>query len=554
MKKLKQQDKITALYCRLSRDDELSGDSMSIQTQKNMLERYAMEHGFANRQFFVDDGYSGTNFNRPDFQRMLSMIEDDKVAVVCVKDLSRLGRNYLQTGLYTEVVFPEHDVRFIAVNDNVDSEAGDNEFAPFRNILNEWVAKDCSKKVRSARRTKAMNGEYTGPFAPFGYRKDPADRHHLIPDERAPVVQRMFRMALEGTTCFMIAKELEQERILTPRAYVMVNDGKYVTGERQRHPYSWSKVTVEHILSNPIYLGKTVGQKITTRSFKDKRHIARPEEEWITVENTHEPLVDQATFDTVQERLKVKKPGVWHNPANIYRGLLFCDGCHTRMVFSSTRGWNRRRKSAGMFCCNKHRRYGGKECSGHYISVEELNDVVLEDVRRHATLASADKYLYAEYLAKVSAREWDGERSSWEKELERNQRRLDELDVIIRRLYEDSVFRRIPAERYAVMSASYEDESTKLRERNAELRRMTDAWDKRSRGAGDFAELAAQYTDITELTEELLNTLIEKIVVHEKEEIDGETVMRLDIYYRFIGSVSGDSGNDLTAKKSVHSS
>ena len=186
--------------------------------------------------------------------------------------------------------------------------------------------------------------------------------------------------------------------------------------------------------------------------------------------------------------------------------------------------------------------------------MEELNDVVLEDIRRHATLASANKDLYAEYLAKMSAREWDGERSSWRRELERNQRRLDELDVIIRRLYEDSVFGRIPAERYAVMSASYEDESTKLRERNTELRRMTDAWDKRSRGARDFAELAAQYTDITELTEELLNTLIEKIVVHEKEEIDGETVMRLDIYYRFIGSVSGDSGNDLTAKKSVHSS
>ena len=550
MKKVKQQMRITALYCRLSRDDELSGDSMSIQTQKAMLERYAKEHGFSNITWFIDDGYSGTNFNRPDFQRMLTMVEEDKVAVVCVKDLSRLGRNYLQTGLYTEVVFPEHNTRFIAINDNVDSDAGDNEFAPFHNILNEWVAKDCSKKIRSARYTKALNGEYTGPFAPFGYQKDPADRHHLIPDERAPIVRRMFRMALEGTTCFMIAKELEQEHILTPRAYLMVNSGKYVTEERQRHPCSWSKVTVEHILSNPIYLGKLVGQRVTTRSFKDKRHITRPEEEWITVENTHEPLVDQATFDTVQERIKVKKPVNWPSPVNIFRGLLFCGECNTRLVFSSTRRWSGyHRKSAGWYCCNKYRRYGSKECSGHNISIEAVSEVVLEDIRRHAAFAAADKERYVEHLVCLSERKLNGEQMSWHRELENCQRRLSELDTIIRRLYENSVFGRISTERYASMSASYEDETSRLKARSMEIQSMMDSYSMQSRNASEFAKLVAQYTDITCLTEELLNTLIEKIVVHEKEEVDDETVMRLDIYYRFIGKTGGSEEGDLKSKK-----
>ena len=541
MKKLKQRIRITALYCRLSRDDELSGDSMSIQTQKTMLERYAKEHGFANIEWFIDDGYSGTNFNRPDFQRMLSMIEDDKVAVVCVKDLSRLGRNYLQTGLYTEVIFPEHDTRFIAVNDNVDSETGDNEFAPFRNILNEWVARDCSKKVRSAYRTK-----YTGPYAPYGYRKDPADKHHLIPDERAPVVRKMFRMALEGKTCFMIAKELEREQVLTPRAYVMIHTGKYVTEDRRNHPYSWSVRSVEELLTNQVYLGKMVSQKASTRSFKDKRMLIKPPEEWIVVENTHEPLIDQMTFDTVQERISVKKPYRKLNPANIYRGLLFCGECGLRMVFSSTGGC--RHGSPGMYCCAKFRRYGGKECSSHYIHVEEVNDVVLEDIRRHAAFAAADKDRYVEYLMRVSERERDEGQASWRKESERCRRRIAELDTVISRLYEDSVFGRISTERYAIMSATYEEEAAKLKARSMELQRMMDNYEKQSKGSADFAELVAKYTDITELSEELLNTLLERVVVHEKEIIDGEIFMRVEIYYRFIGSVGGDS-DDLMAKK-----
>ena len=543
MAKVKQQIRITALYCRLSRDDEFSGDSVSIQTQKAMLSQYAREQGFSNCEFFVDDGYSGTNYNRPDFQRMLGFVEDGKVAIVCVKDLSRLGRDYLQTGYYTEVIFPEHDTRFIAINDNVDTAKGDNEFAPFKNIINEWYAKDCSRKVRSAFRTKALNGEYTGGYPAYGYRKDPEDRHHLIPDEHAPIVQRMFQMALEGETCFHIAKALETEQIPTPRAFLMDAYGKYRANERVKHPYAWGKTTVRQILSNPIYLGHLVSQRYQTKSFKDKRIVPRPEDEWITVENTHEPLVDQSTFDTVQERIKIKQPATWENSNNIFRGLLICGGCNTRMVFSARKG----RKSKGHFCCNKHRRYGGTECSNHYITLEQITELLLGDIRTHASLASADKDKYAEYLMHLSEREWNGERASYQKEADGCQRRMSELDAILKKLYEDRVFGIISDERYLAMSADFEAESKKVKDRYSELHSLLGTFTKQSHDVKKFAELVEKYTNITDVTEELLHTLVDKIVVHEKEVIDGKIVMQVDIYYRFIGKVGDKDGDALKA-------
>lgn len=541
MRRSKQQVRITALYCRLSRDDEYSGDSVSIQTQKTMLERYAKEQGFTNCQFFVDDGYSGTNYNRPDFQRLLALVEEGKVGIIIVKDLSRLGRDYLQTGYYRDVVFPEHDTRFIAINDNVDSANGDNEFAPFKDIINEWYAKDCSRKVRSALRTKALNGEYTGGFPAYGYRKDPNDRHHLIPDEHAPIVQRMFRMALEGTTCFHIARALEAEQIPTPRAYLMDEYGKYKTNDRIKHPYSWQKTTVYRILCNPVYLGKLVSQRYTTKSFKDKRIVPRPEEDWITVADTHEPLVDQETFDTVQKRIEIKQPATWANSHNIYRGLLICSGCGTRMVFASRTG----RKSVGHFCCNKNRRYGGKECSSHYITLEQIRELLIGDIRAHASLAAADKDQYVEHLMALSEQNWNGEKASYQKEADKCQHRISELDAILKKLYEDRVFGTISDERYAALSADYEVEEKKLKDRYNELQGLLDGFTKQSRNARDFAKLVESYTDITEVTEELLHTLVDKIVVHEKEVVDGETIMRVDIYYRFIGKVGDWDGEAL---------
>lgn len=539
--RVKQQDRITALYCRLSRDDEFSGDSASIATQKAMLSQYAEEKGFINCEYFVDDGYSGTNFNRPDFQRMIGLVEQGKVGTVIVKDLSRLGRNYLLTGNYTEVIFPEYKVRFIAINDNVDTDQGDNEFAPFKNIINEWYAKDCSRKVKSAFKTKALKGEYTGGFPAYGYQKDPEDRHHLIPDDHAPIVQRMFRMALEGESCFHIAKTLEEEKVFTPRAYLMDEFGKYKANERVKHPYAWSKTSVHRILSNPIYLGKLVSLRYQTRSFKDKRIVPRSEDEWITVEDTHEALVDQETFDTVQERIKLKQPATWENSDNIYRGLLICGGCNTRMVFSTRTG----RKSKGNFCCNKHRRYGGTECSAHYITLEQLEEILLEDIQRHASFAASDRESYIELLMEIAEKGSSGQRKQALKEMEACVKRQEELDVILNQLFEDHALHRIPDDRYSVMSEKYSAEYREIKNRMSQLESSQTEYDQKEKDAKKFAGLVERYTNIEELTGPLLHTLIDHVVVHDKEEIDGEVVMRIEIYYRFIGKVGDEKGEEI---------
>ena len=544
----KQQMKITALYCRLSRDDEYSGDSASIQTQKVMLSQYAEEHGFFNCEYFVDDGFSGTNFNRPDFQRLISLVEEGRVGTVIVKDLSRLGRNYLLTGQYTEIVFPENKVRFIAINDGVDSEDGDNEFAPFKNIINEWYAKDCSRKTKSAFRAKAFKGEYTGPYPAFGYKRDPEDRHHLLPDERAPVVQKMFALALEGNTCHHIARLLEAEGIPTPRAYIMNEYGKYVENKRVKHPYAWSKTSVANILKNPVYLGHTVSQRYTTKSFKERTIVERPESEWVEVKNTHEPLIDQATFDTVQQRVMVKQPCTWENSDNIFRGLVWCGDCNTRMVFSRREG----RKSKGHFSCNTHRRYRGKECSTHYITLEQLKELLLGDIQRHASLVAADKEKYVEYLMAIFEEKQNQGHASERKELDAIRRRISELDKILKRLYEDSVFERISDERFRALSEEYEEEQKRLKAQCVALESSLESSEKKTNEIRAFANLVEQYTNITDVTSELLHVLIDRIVVHEKEVADDDIIMKVDIYYRFIGSIGDEAGEDLKAPKIHH--
>lgn len=539
MKQSKQQfNKITALYCRLSRDDEYSGDSMSIQTQKSMLKHYADEHGFGNCQYFVDDGWSGTNYNRPDFQRLLSEIEAGRVDTIIVKDLSRLGREYLQTGYYTEIFFPQHDVRFIAVNDNVDSDNGDNEFAPFKNIINEWYARDVSRKVRSAYRTKALNGQFTGVRAPYGYMKSPEDKHKLIPDEHAPIVQRMYRMALEGKSCGAIATVLKNERIPTPGVYTRNKDGVLCENKRVKYPYGWMQSTVRDILVNEVYIGNTVSQKHMSRSFKDKRLVARPEKDWIRVENTHEPLVDRDTFYTVLKRVSVKRPQNKLNPGNILRGLVFCGECGSSMVYK------KENSAAGTakYQCNLYVHRGKGSCTIHSITADDLKAIVLEDINRHITLSKEDKAEYIEQLINRSDSELNGEKASYQKELQKIKQRLDELNVILQNLYEDKVFKRISEERYSAMSASLEKEETQLKERYNKINDNLSQYTQQSRSAQDFADLIEQYSPITELDAVLLNTLIDKIIIHEHMDEDGNKVMPIEIYYRFIGNV-GSAAN-----------
>lgn len=533
MKQKQQYNKITALYCRLSRDDEFSGDSVSIQTQKAMLKQYADENGLLNCKYFVDDGYSGTNYNRPDFQRLLSEIEDGKVGTVIVKDLSRLGREYLQTGYYTEIMFPKYDVRFIAVNDNVDSNNGDNEFAPFKNIINEWYAKDISRKIRSAYKTKALKGEFVGWRAPYGYMKSPEDKHKLIPDEHAPIVQRMFRMALEGKSCGAIAAALKQEHIPTPGAYVRSIDGIWHENKRVKYPYDWIGRGVENILKNPVYVGDMVSQRSTSKSFKDKRLIVRPKSEWITVQNTHEPLVSREDFETVQKRISVKKPQNTANPDNIFKGLLICGECGKTIVYRKENNANRTPK----YSCNLYVKRGKAACTAHSITAESLKAIILHDINRHIVLSKEDKTEYIEQLVNQSDSELNGEKSSYQREMQKIKQRLDELGIVLQSMYEDKVFKRISEERYASMSASLEREETQLKARYDEIQTSLSRFTQQSKSAQDFADLIEQYSPITELDTVLLNTLIEKIVIHEHTDEDGNKIMPIEIYYRFIGKV-----------------
>ena len=543
----KQLQDITALYGRLSRDDEMSGESMSIQSQRAILGQYAKEHGFTNCRFFMDDGYSGTNFDRPAFIEMMELVQQGRVKTILVKDLSRLGRNYLEVGRYTEVIFPEYKVRFIAITDGVDSAVGENEFAPFKNIINEWYAKDISRKVKSAFKAKALRGEYTGAYPPYGYDRDPTDRHKLVPNQYSSVIGEIFRMALEGKTCGQIARELERQQILRPQAYLHEKFGKFVSDRILQYPFAWDHSSVRAILMNQVYIGNMVHFRTGSKNFKEKKLIWKPETDWIVVEGTHEPLVDAETFWTVQERVKVKQPRKRCCNANIFRGLLFCGECGKRMAFCNRKN-EKRRKSLGSFSCNTNRRYGGKFCTTHYITLEQVKSIVLEDIRRNAMLASEDTGRYIDYLMQLSKAGQADEVNALKKELETSRHRLAELATLVQRIYEDHVFDRLPEELYQTLSAKYEAETKNLKARIAEIQTQLAEAASKTQNSKDFAALVAPYADITELDEELVHTLIEKIVIHEKEILGGQPVMRIEIYYRFIGKVQDQLSAGKTAK------
>ena len=531
--KLKQQEKITALYCRLSRDDEYNGDSMSIQNQKTLLTQYAKDNGFLNTEFFVDDGYTGTNFDRPDFQRMIGYVEAGKIGAVIVKDLSRLGREYLQTGYYTEIYFPQKDIRFIAVNDNVDSLIGDNDFAPFKNIVNEWYAKDISKKVKSAFRTMAANGGYTLGPAPYGYSRVELKSNKLIPNECADNVRMMFQLALEGKSCHMIATHLKKMKVLTPRSY---NHSDEMGSESfTKYPYDWETGSVYHILTNPVYTGKIVCLRYGVKSFKDKRIIKHDSEDWVITENAHEALVSEEDFQTVQQRVSVKRDSITSNADNIFRGLVYCPDCGKRHGFASTK---KRRTSIGTYRCQTAIRHGLSACSGHNIQFEQLYTIVLDDIKRHASLAAENTDEYIKCLTDAYNNLRNGESASLRNELAKSKKRISELEILIQKLYEDKVFGVVSEETYKSLSANMEKELSTLREKVKSISADMEHREINHRNAVDFAALVKSYVDIRELTFELLHTLIDKIYVYEKELVDGEKRVKIEIFYRFIGNAS----------------
>lgn len=536
---LKQQANVAAIYKRLSRDDGGDAESNSIVTQGQMLQRYAKEHGFVVYDEYTDDGVSGTTFERDDFKRMIRDIEGGKVGIVLCKDLSRLGRNNAMVAYYTEIFFPDNDVRFIAVSDAIDTFNGDNEIMPFKSVVNEYYAKDISRKVRSAYRTKALNGEFTAAYAPYGYKKDPENKHQLIVDENVSgIVQRIFQLAADGLSPYKIARQLSSEKILTPRAYVAEEYGKYKECFHPKYPTDWNHGTIVTILQNREYLGHFVGNKSTTKSFKNRKLVKNPKEQWIEVPNTHQPLIDQYVFDMAQKETKTKTR---EKPAydNIFAGLLRCSDCGRALgyVKGKTEGHQ------GAYNCNLYRQKATRYCTAHYITHKALYQVVLDDILRNAQIAKQYEDELSEYALKVASGNVNNKYKRVQKELEKHKQRSDELDTIVMKLFEKNALGVITDEQFLSMSDKYKKEQNDVKAKIAEISAQLDKRETEGSNTMKFLNAVRKYSEITELTAGILNDLIDSIVVYDAEGkcMKKNRIQRVEINYKFIGLMQMDN-------------
>jgi len=525
----------TALYCRLSQDDGIEGDSNSIQNQKAILQKFAEDHHFPSPCFYVDDGFSGGNFQRPAFQQMISDMESGEIGIIVTKDLSRLGRNQLHTGLYIEERFPMFGVRYIAINDNVDTDSSEsNDLMPFKNLFNEWFIRDTSRKIRAVLKAKAERGERLGTRAPYGYRKDPDTKKLLVDEEAAAIVRRIFAMCAGGSGPSQIARILKKEQILTPTMYAYTKYGITHMGLDTQRPYHWSGDTVADMLENEIYLGNTVNMKHSSRSYKDKRRVEHPREECLVFENTHPALITREVWDMVQRVRKNKRRLTKMEEQNKYSGLVFCADCGSNMVLHRAHTMS---ASYNHFTCRTYKK-DGEACTGHYIRECVLDEIVLEDLRRVTSAAREHPEKFAAYIGSKQSAELQREIRRQEKELAAMRKRKAELDAIFKKLYEDSVLGRITTEQFQMLSGSYTEEQNRITagipQKENEIQRLRETVS----GTDSFLDKAKRYTDITELTPELLRLFIEKIVVHEKEvKWSKHAPQTVEIYYNGIGYV-----------------
>ena len=525
----------TALYCRLSQDDGIEGDSNSIQNQKAILQKFAEDHHFPSPCFYVDDGFSGGTFQRPAFQQMISDMENGEIGIIVTKDLSRLGRNQLHTGLYIEERFPMFGVRYIAINDNVDTDSNEsNDLMPFKNLFNEWFIRDTSRKIRAVLKAKAERGERLGTRAPYGYRKDPDTKKLIVDEEAAAIVRRIFAMCAGGSGPSQIARILKKEQILTPTMYAYTRFGMNHTCLDTAHPYNWSDSAIANLLENEIYLGNTANMKYSTKSYKDKRRVEHPREECMVFENTHPALITREVWDMVQRVRKNKRRLTKMEEQNKYSGLVFCADCGSNMVLHRAHTMS---ASYNHFTCRTYKK-DGEACTGHYIRECVLDEIVLEDLRRVTSAAREHPEKFAAYIGSKQSAELQREIRRQEKELAAMRKRKAELDAIFKKLYEDSVLGRITTEQFQMLSGSYTEEQNLITvgipQKENEIQRLRETVS----GTGSFLDKAKRYTDITELTPELLRLFIEKIVVHEKEvKWSKHAPQTVEIYYNGIGFI-----------------
>jgi DNA invertase Pin-like site-specific DNA recombinase len=530
---VKNNDKITALYCRLSRDDELQGDSNSIKNQKTILQKYADDNGFTNTEFFVDDGYSGTNFDRPDWQRLISLVEEGRIGTIIVKDMSRLGRDYLKVGYYTEVLFPGSDIRFIAINNNVDSaNQQDSDFTPFLNIINEWYAKDTSKKIRAVFKSKGESGKPLCTNPPYGYIKDPEDKTRWIVDEEAAkVVREAFRLCMQGYGPSQIAKEFTRRRIMNPTAHARKNGINIPDNRGHDDDYVWRGSTIVHMLSRQEYLGHTVNFKTYRKSYKQKKQMKNDPSEWMIFKNTHEAIIEESVFEVVQRIRDGRRSLTPMGEMPLLSGMMFCADCGNKLYQVRGRGWEHEKE---YFVCATYRKIKGG-CSSHQIRNAVVEELLLDGIRRVTAFARECEEDFVEMVTKKTRSELDKSMRDSRRELEQAQARIAKLDEIIQRLYEDNIEGKISDERFAKMTANYEAEQQTLEKRVTELKSIMTEEKESALNVDHFLSLVRKYTDINELTAEIIREFVEKIYVYKAERIDGRRVQRIKIVWNCIG-------------------
>ena len=543
------EEKITALYERLSRDDDIAGDSNSILNQKRYLETYAQQRGYTNLVHYTDDGWSGGNFERPGWKRLVADMEAGKVAHLLCKDMSRIGRNYLQTGFYTEVMFRQYGVHFVAVANNIDSdEQESSEFAPFLNIMNEWYLRDQSKKVAAAYRVKGKAGKPTSNSPVYGYKKDPEDKDHwLVDEEAAAVVRRIFRLAVEGHGPYDISKLLTAEKVECPGHYMArQREAQHRPGKRKgqsaldkNRPYDWYGNTVSTMLERPEYMGHTVNFRSSKKSYRDKR-VKNAPEDWLVFENTHEAIVDPETWKLAQQIKRTVRRTDTTGVANPFTGLVFCADCGAKMY--NHRGIrktaNGKEYPSDFYNCSTYAltiERETKQCFSHNVSTRALTELVLETIRTTAGYALANRKAFIQKVRSISQVRQQEAAKELSRRVAKAKKRIAELDILMKKLYETYALGRMDEKRFELLSAGYEKEQDELEQALAADQANLDQFNEDTDRADKFLALAKKYTDFSELTPAMLNEFVEKIMVHAPDRSAGERVQEIEIYLKFIG-------------------
>ncbi|WP_302193043.1 recombinase family protein [uncultured Ruminococcus sp.] len=535
--KNKNQIGITALYCRLSRDDGTESESNSIGNKKKLLSQKAKEMGLTDTKYYVDDGYTGTNFNRPGFQQLIDDIEIGLVSAVMVKDLSRLGRDYVSVGNYTDSYFPEHNVRFIAVNDAIDSDEGESEIAPFKNILNEMYARDISKKIRSSHRLRGSMGE---PLSqpPYGYMKSPENKKKWIIDpEAATVVKSIFKMCLDGKGNETIARELQENKVLIPMAYWRSKGLNRGGKKTQTNPYKWCKTTIQKILSQQEYCGDIINFKTYSKSFKNKTRYENSKENWAVFKDVNEPIIDRETFETVQKfisKTKRRTPKKENGEQSIFNGLIYCGDCHSKMRYHTSTS----NKEIHYFTCSDNKvDYRGKCPGRHYVRADALEEVVKLELRRLVEVLELDESYFAQLLLRKNDEEREKDKKFLESELQKAIARSNTVSQLYEKLYEDNVIGKVSDEWFVELSHKYEKERMNLKAKIADTRHQIEELKNTNSEYGKFISAIRRFMQMDNLTSPLLRELIDHIDIFETEGTGKSRTQRIVIYYRFIGYI-----------------